>query len=81
MYADDTTLYSTIESPNNDTIERIQTKINKELSKINDWLKINKLSLNLRKSKHMICKKNTRNIILTIKIDNLVIERVDCFNF
>ena len=26
MYADDTTLYTTIESPNNDTIERIQTK-------------------------------------------------------
>ena len=56
MYADDT-LYSTIESPNNDTIECIQTKINTELSKINDWLKINKLSLNLRKSKHMVFKK------------------------
>ena len=82
MYADDTMLYSTIESPNNDTIERIQTKINTELFKINDWLKINKLSLNLRKSKHMIFKKtNTRNINLTIKIDNLVIERVECFNF
>ena len=57
MYADDTTLYSTIESHNNDTIERIQTKINKELSKINYWLKINKLSLNLRISKYMILKK------------------------
>ena len=79
---DRTTLYSTIESPNNDTIERIQTKINNEISKINEWLKINKLSLNLRKSKHMIFKKtNTRHFNLTIKIDNLVIERVECFNF
>ena len=57
MYADDTTLYSTIETPNNDTIERIQTKLNKELSNINYWQKINKLSLNLRISKYMILKK------------------------
>ena len=81
MYADDTTLYSTIEYPNNDTIERIQTKINKEPSKIKHWLKINKLSLNLRKSKHMILKKTTSNINLTIKTDDIVIERVECFNF
>ena len=72
----------TIESPNNDTIESIQTNINKELSKIDYWLKINKLSLNLRKSKHMIFKKKkTRNINITIKIDNIVIVRVECFNY
>ena len=72
----------TIESPNNDTIESIQTNINKELSKIDYWLKINKLSLNLRKSKHMIFKKNTtRNINIAIKIDNIVIVRVECFNY
>ena len=54
MYADDTTLYSNIDSPNqNDMIRLTETKINAELAKIDEWLKINKLSLNLKKSKYM----------------------------
>ena len=55
MYADDTTLYSNIDSPNqNDMIRLTETKINAELAKIDEWLKINKLSLNLKKSKYMV---------------------------
>ena len=47
MYADDTTLYSNINSPKENNIIRLtETKINTELAKINEWLKINKLSLN-----------------------------------
>ena len=47
MYADDTTLYSNIDSPNqNNMIRLTETKINSELAKIDEWLKINKLSLN-----------------------------------
>ena len=47
MYTDDTTIYSNIDSPNqNDMIRLIETKINAELAKIDEWLKINKLSLN-----------------------------------
>ena len=47
MYADDTTLYSNINSPNENNIIRLtETKINTELANINEWLKINKLSLN-----------------------------------
>ena len=45
MYADDTTLSSTIDSFNEDTNKNITSEINNELSKINEWLKINKLSL------------------------------------
>ena len=45
MYADDTTLYSNINSPNQNNIINI---INTELAKIDEWLKINKLSLNLK---------------------------------
>ena len=62
MYADDTTLYSNINSPNENNIIRLtETKINTELAKINVWLKINKLSLNFKKSKYMVFKKNKHN--------------------
>ena len=56
MYADDTTLYSQFDNAgiaNHDT----EFDINNELSDINDWLKINKLSLNINKSKYMISTK------------------------
>ena len=47
MYADDTTLYSQFDNAgiaNHD----IEFKMNNELSNINDWLKINKLALNIK---------------------------------
>ena len=83
MYADDTTLYSNIDSPNqNNMIRLTETKINAELAKIDEWLKINKVSLNLKKSKYMVFKKtSTTNINLTLTIDKVVIDRVDYFNF
>ena len=49
MYADDTTLSSTVNSFSVDTL------INDELSKVIEWLKINKLSLNKNKSKYTHC--------------------------
>ncbi len=55
IYADDTTLSATIEvflnNINNDDVE---SKINSEIACINDWLKCNKLSLNISKCKYMI---------------------------
>ena len=77
MYADDTTLYSNIDSPNqNNMIRLTETKINAELAKIDEWLKINKLSL--KKSKYMVFKKTGKtNINLTLTIDKVVIDRVD----
>ena len=52
------------------------------MAKINEWLKINKLSLNLKTSKYMVFKKTSKkNVNLTLKIDHIVIDRVDYFNF
>ena len=50
MYADDITIYFNLEdfSANNREIA-----INKELDKVNDWLKLNKLTLNVEKTKCM----------------------------
>ena len=48
MYADDTTLYSQFDNAriaNRD----IELEINNELTNTNDWLKINKLALNIKK--------------------------------
>ena len=85
MYADDTTLSSTLDSfaqySKNENVEFI---INTELDKINEWLKLNKLSINVNKSKYMILKTARRNNMinpLNIKIDNTYIDRVNEFNF
>ena len=53
MYADDTTLTSTVSNFRNNS-NPVETLINAELLKINDWLQINKLSLNIAKSKFII---------------------------
>ena len=60
----------------------IYDNINTELDKISEWLKINKLSLNVDKTKFMLFhmpKKNIQTPIIII--DNIVIECVDSFNF
>ena len=53
LYADDTTLNSTLDSFGNDR-EEIQNSIIRELEKIFKWLDVNKLCLNVTKSKCMI---------------------------
>ena len=52
MYADDTTIYFNIE--NFDT-KKLEVEINEELKQVNTGLKVNKLSLNLEKTKIMFC--------------------------
>ncbi len=55
IYADDTTLSATIEVIlNNINNDDVKSKINSEIACINDWLKCNKLSLNISKCKYMI---------------------------
>ena len=49
IYADDTTLYSTLDVFGN----YISKNLNLELTKVADWLKLNKLSINIKKSKFM----------------------------
>ena len=62
-----------------------QSLINNELKKIMTWLRVNKLSLNIKKTKFMIFHNPQRQIrsndIPKIYIDNIEIEKVDEFNF
>ena len=53
MYADATTLSSTVNSFSDNNFSA-DTVISEELSKVIEWLKINKLSLNKNKSKYKI---------------------------
>ena len=51
MYADDMTIYFNIEDFDTNNLE---AEINKELEQVNTWQKVNKLSLNVGKTKIMI---------------------------
>ena len=78
MYADDTTLTSTINTFNGNTNnDNVETSLNAELLKINEWLQINQLSLNISKSKYLIFQNVDKDVEhLALNIDNTNIERV-----
>ena len=60
----------------------VVTLINNELAKISEWLKINKLSLTVSKSKYILYKKINKALnIPVLKIDAIVIDSVNKFNF
>ena len=62
----------------------LRSNINLELKNITNWLAINKLSLNVKKTKSMIFhyrQRNISNYIPDIKIGDVTIERVHDFNF
>ncbi len=76
IYADDTTLETNIliviREPNNTSIEG---KINFELHLINESLQLNKLSLNINKSKFIIFHMSQKTINhLQLKIEQIPIE-------
>ena len=81
-YADDTTLSSTLNTFNDNMHDQnLEILINEELLKISEWLNINKLSLNVVKSKYMIFQnKNKNKQTLILNIDNTDIEQVTDFN-
>ena len=83
MYADDTTLSSTLPNITNSHDQIIAEQlINTELNKIDEWLRCNKLSLNISKTKYMLYsmpQKQTPR--MSIKIGTTCTEQVYNFNF
>ena len=70
LFADDTTLITKNAIYNTDSI-------NAELAKLSIWFKVNKLSLNVSKSKFMVFRSARKQTpIPLIQIDNNVIECV-----
>lgn len=87
LYADDTSLVEpicTFTSGMNNNNSEAADGINKELNLITDWLCLNKLSLNAKKTKMMIFhhrQRNISNLKLNLYINNTKIEQVNEFNF
>ena len=82
IYADDTTLQSTLNCFTPDPKSNINERINTEINQINEWLCSNKLSLNIKKSKFMLFHQpNKKFNIPKIAINSIEIEQVDSFNF
>ena len=86
MYADDTTLIGNLDTFTDlNNAASTSNKLNAELTKITDWLAVNKLALNNSKTKLMIFqniqKKLKNNEIPTVKINNVLIERLSVLNF
>ena len=86
LYADDTSLIEPICTFSYGTNSTSDTShsINSELSLITDWLCLNKLSLNAKKTKMMIFHHRQRNISklnLQLFINNTKIEQVKEFDF
>ena len=81
IYADDTTLYSTLDCFGKENKRQTQL-LNFEINLINDWLKLNKLSLNIQKSKLMIFHMPQKKVMIPkLFIDDVAVEHVSEFNF
>ena len=78
MYADNTTLYFNLEDFDSVTMN---DDINSCLDKINVWLKLNKLTVNVSKTKFMIFHKRRDVPDLNLSLNNINIESVSHFNF
>ena len=85
LFADDTSLNSTISLFQSRDSRDLSFKINSELFKVTDWLRANKLSLNAKKTKFMQFRYSQMNPTslpkLSLKMDGVVIDKVDTFNF
>ena len=85
LFADDTSLksYMNIHVPTFSK-QNLSNTINKELENVHNWLAVNKLSLNVKKTKFMVFHTRQHNIQLHIpelKIGNKTIDRVENFDF
>ena len=84
LYADDTTLFTTIEYSIPICISNDDKLLNHELSSICNWLIMNKLSLNISKTKFMLFhpyQKDVTGLIPIIMINGAEIEKSNHIQF
>ena len=79
MYADDTTLFCSIDKLNRNDKYIV---INEHLDKVSTWMKSNKLVLNSKKTKYMLFHKHNKVVpTFELKINDSSIDQVSTFNF
>jgi len=78
LFADDTNLLLS-----NENIDELIKTANSEIQKISDWLKVNKLSLNIKKTHFMLFHYRQKYIPnnICLKIDNQLVEKVSYTQF
>ena len=78
LFADDTSLFYSHKDPN-----QLIRATNCELSKISEWLKINKLSLNVAKTNYILFRPRQKPITVsdTITLDNIAVQQVEVTKF
>ena len=77
LFADDTNLFSS-----GTDLQLLESQINEDLVQISLWLKVNKLSLNIKKTHYMVfTRSKIRNIQLAINIDDESIDEVRSTKF
>ena len=85
IYADDTSLVGSLETfdlEKTNNIEVISHNITNEFSKIMNWIRVNKLKINIGKTKYMCFTTRQRTLEYPqIRVNNIYIERVKSFNF
>ena len=82
MYADDTTLVGNLSNFDNKNDNDSNTNINIELASLNDWLKLNELSLNEKKTKCMMFYSQQREVPnIKLSMNNTDLEPITDFNF
>ena len=82
LFADDTDLFSTFEYSIPVNRSNVSDYLNQELVKVHDWLTVNKLTLNIGKTKFMVFhpyQKDISNLIPNLIINDTEIERVSEF--
>ena len=85
LFADDSTFINSMNASihTNTTNADLELFLNVELAKIYDWLAINKLSLNISKTKYMIfhAANTTIQFVPHLSINDTSLEKVKNFNF
>ena len=77
MFADDTLLTISSNNP-----QQLNTLANAELQKIDNWMRINKLSLNYKKTTFMIIKCDPKQVTkFSINIGNNQIAQTNCTKY
>ena len=77
LFADDTNVFITGKN-----LGSMITTMNGELEKLYEWMCVNRLSLNIKKTKFMIfTPRKNKELDLDILINGNIIERVNCFKF
>lgn len=82
LYADDSTFSTSIKDLGCNDDKEIEDKINSELDDVKNWLRANRLLLNINKNKYMIFHRTGWNIPdIEPCIDGIKLEAVNDFNF